>query len=306
VAAPASTAAQETPGWDVAVEHLRGSVYLVEATKPEAHVNLVASIGPDGALLSDTGVDDYADALARALTETAGGTLDIRRIVNTHYHGDHTGGNARFGEGAIIAAHPATSASLESGARFGPGPLEPHALPGQAVADSATVDFNGDTVRLIHIPRAHTDGDLAVHFVDADVLHVGDIVLEEGSLPYTRFPRDFADAIDVLAARAGPNTVVVPGHGAPLDRAALQRLAAIVRETVAYVDEALDTGITPAEIVAERPRSWDEWDSRYLTVDDWIAGLLEEPAQRERGVAVAPQRVERGPGGRIEDPARFE
>ena len=277
-AGPALPAAglQEPTGWDVSIRHLRGAVYLISGTSAEGRVNLVASIGSDGVLLSDTGTADMSRGILAVLVETAGGTADIVHVVNTHYHGDHTGGNAAVGAAAAIAAHPRTIESLESGAQFGPGPLEPSALPSVAVGDSSTLRFNGEEVRIVHVPRAHTDGDLAVHFLGSDVLHVGDIVLARGSLPYTRFPREFSLAVASLADRAGAGTIVGPGPGEPLDRAALSALAEIVRSSVEFVDREVGSGASLEEMLARRPGSWGVWDSRYLAVDDWLARLYEE------------------------------
>jgi YVTN family beta-propeller protein len=256
--------------WTVEASHLRGSVYLISAASKGSFVNLVASIGPDGILLSDAGMVEFATAVKGALEEFNGGPAPVEYVVNTHYHDDHTEGNRIFAPGATVVAHKNTRRNILEGRPYSPD-LTGRQLPVLTVQDSLSVHFNGEEIGLLHWPDAHTEGDLAVHFTGSDVLHVGDIILAPGALPFARDVDGLADALRHALRRSTDETTIVPGHGPPATRQDVEELLSIVEATVDYVHRNRRLAL-PA-LLAEAPDQWGEWDSRFLTMDQWLERL---------------------------------
>jgi glyoxylase-like metal-dependent hydrolase (beta-lactamase superfamily II) len=285
--ASANSAAAQAE-WDIRIEQLRGSVHVVTATRGADRVNLVASVGPDGVLLSDAGVAAYATALSAELRELTGDSRSVRHIINTHYHGDHTGGNKALGAAATVYAHPATYSSLRDGSEFGPS-AEDARVPDVLVGDSLEFRFNDELVRVLHVPAAHTEGDLVVHFMDSDVLHVGDLVLAPRTLPYSRHPHSHARGLERLSRRATAETLVVTGHGGVVDRAGLRDLAAVMHETINAARGAVHSGTSLEALLEDHPAEWHAWESRFLSVDEWLTTLYRDAdsaavAGRERTI----------------------
>ncbi|HKT03313.1 MAG TPA: MBL fold metallo-hydrolase [Rugosimonospora sp.] len=206
---------------------------------PVLDVNATLVLGGTHALLVDTlSTDAQAGELAGSVRRLTGYPLIL---VNTHHHYDHCFGNAGLaGAGTPIWAHETAAARLrEHGARYQRAAYEEWvardpgfaaalaevrlAPPDHPVRHVSTVDIGGRVVELRHEGRGHTDGDLVVRVPDADVLVAGDLVEESGPPDFTEaFPLEWPDTLAALLTRLTPETVVVPGHGAPVDRAFVQ------------------------------------------------------------------------------------
>lgn len=215
---PAALAAQ--PNWDtitVRAQALRGGVYMLTG----AGGNIGLSVGADAAFLVD---DQYAPLTQKIIAAVRSVTSQpIRFVVNTHWHGDHTGGNENIGKtGALIVAHDNVRKrmSVEQfnsvfNSRTAPSPAG--ALPVVTFNDSVSFHINGDELVAFHIPPAHTDGDVVVHFTRADVVHMGDTYFATG-YPYIDVSSGgHVDGVVAVADRvlAGCNaqTIIIPGHG---------------------------------------------------------------------------------------------
>lgn len=196
---------------------------------------ILASLGADGVLLVDGGYPVRAEAIGKALREA--NPRPVRFVVNTHAHFDHIGANV-LGRDAARLAHPTARRAMREPEEFVPGyrpePLAQAAMPDVAVESPVTIHFNGETVRLIPLP-AHTDGDLAVVFVEAAIVHMGDLYFPGGDTPVLwpgGDPRDFTSKLTDAIASLPDEGRVVSGHGAivPLKelRAALNRTSAML------------------------------------------------------------------------------
>jgi len=247
----------------IEVQKLRGNLVALLGNGG----NVVALPGDDGALLIDGGIVGPRVAEALATVTRA----PIRHLVNTHWHFDHTDANAwHHAHGAAIVAHAKTRAHLATATRvadwdftFPPSPAG--ALPQSVLTDEREMRINGARVRLAHYPAAHTDSDLSAHFADADVLHVGD-TWWNGIYPFVDLSTGgsidgMIRATERNLATASAETIVVPGHGAVGDRAALARwrdMMVAIRERVATLKQQ---GRPLAAVVAAKPTA--AFDATY-------------------------------------------
>ncbi len=204
---------------DIRASHLRGSLWLLEG----AGSQVVASIGPDGVLLVDTGYSLASPGIQRALKKEGSG--GIQYIINTHSHEDHVGGNANLGYYSTIIAHPTTRTALRQDQEFIDGVAVPArggaALPDLVSDQPLELFFNGDTVYVIPL-KGHTTGDLVVYFSQSRVLHMGDRFFPENMqfmLPSSDLEQ-FLETMDELMAMIPDDGLVVSGHAAvvPIDR----------------------------------------------------------------------------------------
>jgi cyclase len=216
--------------------------------------------GNDGVFVVDTQFAPLTDKLVAAIRAVS--DKPIRFVVNTHLHGDHTGGNANFAAlGATVFAHDRVRAGLQypvarpDGTK--PAPAAAAALPVVTFDGPVTFHLNGETIRLTHVPRAHTDGDVLVHFVQRDILAVGDYFRSVGypvvDLANGGSLKGTLDGLNATIALAGPKTKIVPGHGPVTDRAALiiQRDQLIaLRDIVAAL---VAQGKSVEEVIAAKP-----------------------------------------------------
>lgn len=194
----------------IRIRHLAGTVHQIDG----AGCSLLASIGPDGILVVDTGYPITANAVAAAIRAIS--PLPIRYTINTHEHSDHLGGNAVLGAGAARIAHEDTRTAAAKAEEFvhgfTPAPHPETRWPNVTVDGAATVHFNGETIRIVPLP-AHTTSDLVVHFVKAGVVHLGDNFFDSLPLLYPgrdarRFFSTLGEIVDALPA----NGHVASGH----------------------------------------------------------------------------------------------
>jgi len=216
-------------------------------------------VGPDGVFMVDTQFAPLSEKIAAAVRAIT--PQPIKFVVNTHVHGDHSGGDENFGKmGATIIsreelrfrlAHPNPQASGAPGV-----PMPAAGLPKQTYRDTLTLHMNGEEVQLIAVPRAHTDGDTMVYFRSLDIIMTGDFYR---SIQYPNVDRNnggsvqgLIDGLGAVIGRAGPNTKIIPGHGPTVDRAAVaahRDVALAVRDRVAAL---VAQGKTEDEVVAAK------------------------------------------------------
>jgi len=177
--------------------------------------NIGVSVGPDGVLVVDSQFQDLAPKIEAALAGLAPGAA--RFLVNTHHHGDHTGGNAHLARSAVVLAHENARARM----------LEEKAggLPVVTYADGVTLHWNGEAVRLLHVPGAHTDGDTVVWFTGSNVIHLGDLYFELG-YPFVDVQSGgnvvgLIEGLERLLAELPDDVRIIPGHGKATGKAEL-------------------------------------------------------------------------------------
>ncbi len=273
VTVAAGLGAQPAVDWsavEISTHHVAGTVHYLEGRGG----NVGLSIGDDGVVMIDDQFAPLSDRIAAAVEGISNG--DVRFLINTHVHGDHTGGNANFAaRGVPILAQDRVRARLAANR-----PAE--ALPVLTYSDDVTIHLNGEEVRVIPVPPGHTDGDSIIHFVDSDVIHTGDMfrtvafpVIDRGNggtLPGT------IDALGVLAGMAGPETKILPGHGVVSSRADVIEFRDMVVTVAGRVEELVAGGagsydeVAAADPTAEFNDKWGD-PNRFLTaVYEELAG----------------------------------
>lgn len=222
---------------------LGGNVHLIVGTG----ANLIAQIGSEGTFLVDTGYGPALPALRRALREL-GGDGDVDQLLVTHAHEDHMGSTEELGVSATVVAHPGTSAAMDEPYVFMDGVVLPpkgeSARPDISVDDDTTIRFNGEDVRLLPT-LGHTPGDLSVYFTESNVAHFGDSYLPGNPMmfPGTTDPDGFLDRLDDFLDDMNSATVVVGGHEAVADVAAVRAQVEVTRACMEFVRDAIAEGL---------------------------------------------------------------
>jgi glyoxylase-like metal-dependent hydrolase (beta-lactamase superfamily II) len=263
---------------EIKVTKVAGTVYMLEG----AGGNIGVSAGEDGIVIVD---DQYAPLAPKIIAALAGiSNKPIKFILNTHYHGDHTGGNEQLGKSAPIVAHENVRKRLQSGmdspSRKVP-PAPKGALPVVTFNDRTTIHINGEDVRAIHYPSGHTDGDAVIEFMQSNVVHMGDDFFN-GSYPFVDIDgggsvRGLVRNVDTVLGKMRDDAKVIPGHGPLGDKAALRAYADMLRSTLATVEAAMKSGKTLDQMKEEKIlAAWDKWAGGFVKADRWIDTIHRE------------------------------
>lgn len=240
--------------------------------------NIGLSYGEDGNGLID---DQFAPLTAKIKAAVA--TVDpdpVTFVINTHFHGDHTGGNENFGKGgSVIVAHDNVRArmaveQIRNGNRRPPSPKA--ALPVITFGSGLSLHLNGDDLDVIHVANAHTDGDAIIYFRKANVLHMGDTFFNKISLPFI----DLASggsidgaiaAVDTGLKLANDQTRIIPGHGPVATKAELAAYGAMLKDIRGKVAAAKAAGKTVDQVKAENPAKPYEIKDGFISAADFAA-----------------------------------
>ena len=230
--------------------------------------NIAASVGEDGLLVVDAQFAPLSERILARLAELGDGPP--RYLINTHWHGDHTGGNANFrAAGLEIIAHERVRERLlkrHHGEATKNGTfVSADNLPSLTFSNEISLHLNGEVVRIIPVGAGHTDGDSIVHFTGSNVIHMGDTYFNG---LYSFFDRSsggtfegLIGALDRDLALAGPDTKIIPGHGALSNKGELQRHRDHLVEIKNRVQEAIKAGTRKQDFISSKPTA--DMDAAY-------------------------------------------
>jgi len=251
-----------------------GNVYMLQGSGG----NIGVSVGADGILIVDDQFAPLADKIRAALKELGQGKL--RFILNTHWHGDHTGGNVVFGPEATIIAHDNVRKRLSTEQKSevfkSTTPASPkEALPVITFGQSLSVHFNGEEIRVIHYPQGHTDGDSVIFFTTSNVIHLGDDFFA-GRFPFVDL--ESGGSIEGLTKNIGEiitqipdGAKLIPGHGPLSTIDDLKSYHRMLQQTTDIVRQKMTAGKTLEQIKSEGlPEEWKPWGTGFIKTDLWI------------------------------------
>jgi glyoxylase-like metal-dependent hydrolase (beta-lactamase superfamily II) len=254
---------------EVKATAIKGSVHMLTG----AGGNIGVSAGEDGVLIVDDQFAPLAEKIAAQLGEL--GSDKPKYVINTHYHGDHTGSNAFFHshKGATILAHENVRVRLANDEK-----IKPEALPTITYEDGIKIYFNGETLHVMHLAVGHTDGDSVVWFEQPNVMHTGDLFFN-GRFPYIDQGaggnvEGYMDSVKQLLAKIDDETVIIPGHGDISNKQEYSAFLAMISETFSYVKALKQDGKTLDEVKAMGlDDKWADWSWNFINEEKWITTL---------------------------------
>lgn len=262
--------AQDFSEVEIVAQKASGDVYM-----------LTGAGGNIGVLATDQGlllVDDQFQSLADKI-ESAMSTIkdnELKYVVNTHYHGDHTGSNSFFSHKAPIFAHENVRTRLSDKADH-----DVNTLPVVTYKDGLTIHLANEEIKLTHLASGHTDGDTIVYFKQANVLHTGDLFFEIG-FPYIDLNsggsvKGYLANVNYMISNTSADAVVIPGHGKLSDINGLKAFARMIDYSIKLVEKALSEGKNEGDILSEgigdlyKDKSWS-----FISEEKWLKTLISD------------------------------
>lgn len=260
----------------------------INATKLTSNIHMLTGkggnigvfSGDDGTFIVDDQYAPLSDKILKAIQSIGGDTPKF--LLNTHFHGDHTGGNENFGKkGTLIFSHDNVRKRLADGSfieAFGmeAPPASNTALPVITFSDDMHFHINGDSVKAIHVANAHTDGDSFIHFKKSNVIHAGDVFFN-GFYPFIDAShggsiRGVINAADAILSLSNASTKIIPGHGPLADKTQLQAYRDMLSTAYDRLLKLKNSGVSVDDAVAKAPLADLEakWGGGIFTGDKWI------------------------------------
>jgi len=250
--------------------------------------NIGITSGEDGIVIVDDQYAPLAPKIKAALRELS--DKPLRFVLNTHFHGDHTGGNEAFGREATIIAHTnvrkrLAAGSTRTGNEVPPAPMS--ALPVVTFDDKMSIHLNGEEVRARHFPHGHTDGDLVITFTRSNVVHMGDHFFN-GFFPFIDLNsggtvRGYLANVERVYAEVNSDVKIIPGHGPLATRDDLKKFVTMLRETTAAVRGGIAKGKSLEQLKSEKVlEKYDSWGKGFIKTDVFIETLHRELSAKKK------------------------
>jgi len=273
------------PGPNVAIGPVSvgGNVSVVMGLDGFAGGNVGVSSGPDGLLIVDDLLPGFQHKLEDVLStmKTCAECSDVKYLINTHWHFDHTGNNEHFGGAPVVIAHETVRPLLAS-----PQELKMFAmhfpaktragLPDVTFAQKASVYFNGEEIELTHFPKSHTSGDIAAYFTESKVLHLGDLYFN-GMFPVVDLDhggsvQGMIASIETVVKRYDADTKVIPGHGPVSTMKEVQAYLDMLKATTLAVQAAKTAGLSLEDVQKKGlDDRWKDWSWSFVPTKTWIS-----------------------------------
>jgi len=262
----AASAQQDFSKVQIKSTHVAGNVHMVEGQGG----NIGVSTGPDGLLIVDDQFAPLAEKIDAALQKLeAGGPLKF--VLNTHWHGDHTGGNAFFGRKGNIIAHANVRKRLA-----GKSDTPKEALPVITQDEGLSVHFNGEEIRMVPFGPGHTDGDSMIQFTKSGVVHMGDQFFN-GRFPFIDLAsggsvEGYVKNVESALQKVSDDTKIIPGHGALATKKDLKAFHEMLVETTGIIRKAIAEGKSLEQVkAAGLPEKYKEWGTGFINQSSYIA-----------------------------------
>lgn len=266
-----STALANAQDWDkvkINVANANGNVYILQG----AGGNIGVLATESGLLLVDDQFAPLAERIEGAMKEI--NNKDLKYVVNTHFHGDHTGSNTYFSHKAPIFAHKNVRTRLSNQKEE-----KQVALPVVTYDQGVNIYLDEEHITLTHFPSAHTDGDTVVYFTQANVLHTGDLFFEVG-FPYIDLKnggtvKGYLAAVDKIIAQMPDDVVIIPGHGKLTNKATYQEFSDMIHYSIKHVGDLLAAGKSEEDILTIGiGEQYQHLSWRFITEEKWLKTLI--------------------------------
>lgn len=282
-----SAAAAQEPDFSkvqIKVTKVSGNIYMLEGEGG----NIAASVGEDGIVIVDDEFAPLADKIQAALKDLKITDKPVRFVINTHYHGDHAGGNPPFANsGSTIIAQDNVRKRLASGGTAGNGgsikmenkPADKAALPIITFEHDVTVHLNGEDIRALHFPAGHTDGDAIIYFPKNNVVHMGDDFVRYG-FPFIDVAsggsiQGMTEGVEKAIAQLPADVKVIPGHGQLSNLDDVRAYIQMLKETTAAVQKALAAKKSLDQMKQEKILApWSKWSGDFVNQDTFIETIF--------------------------------
>lgn len=251
---------------EVKAEKVRDNVYML--TGSGGNIGVLA--GSEGILLVDDQFEPLAHKIEQAVFNLTENKQKVKYVVNTHYHGDHTGSNVYFSKSASVIAHENVRKRLSVKSKKG--------LPVITYQGGVKLHLNQQTVDVQHLSAGHTDGDSVIFFQQANIWHLGDLLFE------SRFPyvdkkaggtvNGMINNLTELMNRMDSDSLVIPGHGKLTNRSGIATQIAMIKATQQEVKTMKDKGLTLQQAIKQGlSDKWKSWSWAFITEEKWITTL---------------------------------
>ena len=270
---------------EITATPVAGAIHMLSASTPAGNIGV--SVGADGILIVDDQFAPLAEKIQAALKTLSSGQLKF--ILNTHWHGDHAGGNKVFGPQAPIVAHTNVRKRLMTEQQIlgRDIPAEPReAWPVVTFDESVSIHFNGEEIKVVHFPHGHTDGDSIVFFTGSNVVHTGDHFFT-GRFPFVDLDsggdvESFTKNVETVLGQLADDVKIIPGHGPLSNKADLKAYHRMLVETTAIVRQQI-AAEKSLEAVKQAgfPDEWKGWSAGSVSAERWIEIVYRSLTQKK-------------------------
>ena len=295
VVVPATVHAQDQDFSKVQIKvtKVAGNIYMLEG----AGGNIAASVGEDGIVIVDDQYAPLAEKIQAALKGLGITDKPVRFVINTHYHGDHTGGNVPFANaGSTVIAQDNVRKRLETGGTAGNGgslkmdvkPSPKAALPIITFEHDVTVHLNGEDIRVLYFPAGHTDGDSIIFFPKSNVVHMGDDFVTYG-FPFIDVEaggsiNGMIDGVEKVIAQVPADVKIIPGHGPVSNLDDVRAYLKMLKEARDVVQKALKDGKTLDQMKqAKLLDPWKKYSGDFVNEDAFLETLYNSLTGQKNG-----------------------
>ena len=274
--------AQEPDKVDIIPIQLTDQIYMIKGSG--GNMGLLA--GEEGLLLIDDQFAPLSEKIMKAINDNIS-ERPINYLINTHWHGDHTGGNKNFAEaGAVILAHKNVYKRLAEGRKvqaFRPAipPAPKEALPRITFTNEMNLHFNGEAIMIFHSHNGHTDGDAIIYFPQGNVIHMGDTYFQ-GRFPYIDLASGgslakLIQSINSSLILIDDSTQIIPGHGNVSNRAELLVYRDMIADMYQRVKQSVEAGLSLEEVqAANLTKGYEDWSWGFITSEKFVKTIFDE------------------------------